>query len=150
MSPFRARCFSIRRIVTGALALLAVAAAVPYLALRGSLAAIDGELAMRGLAAPVTIERDALGVPTISGANRADVAFATGFVHAQDRFFQMDLSRRAAAGRLAELVGDAALPVDRRNRPLDLITNVSRSVSSALDPSFPAAQATVIITIIRP
>ena len=110
------RRISIRGIAIAALVLLAVAAAVPLLALRGSLPVIDGHRALPGLAASVSIERDALGVPTITGGNRSDVAFATGFVHAQDRFFQMDLSRRAAAGRLAELVGDPALTVDRRNR----------------------------------
>jgi penicillin amidase len=72
-----------------------------------------------GLAAPLTVERDALGIPTILGASRRDVAFGTGFVHAQDRFFQMDLLRRRAAGELAEVVGtrgfkpDAAMRVHR-------------------------------------
>src|SRR5690606_20412197 len=61
-------------------------------------------------------ERDALGVATIRGASRADVAFGTGYAHAQDRYFQMDLARRMSAGRLAEIVGDAALDLDRRNR----------------------------------
>ena len=64
---------------------------------RASLPILDGEIAMDGLTAPVSIERDDLGVPTIRGRNRLDVARATGFVHAQDRFFQMDLLRRAAA-----------------------------------------------------
>src|SRR5215475_4350823 len=58
----------------------------------------------------------AVGVPTISGVDRADLAYATGFLHAQDRFFQMDLLRRAAAGELSELVGPAALDLDRRHR----------------------------------
>ena len=65
--------------------------------MRGSLAQLDGERALPGLSAPVKIERDALGTPTITGATRADVARATGFVHAQDRFFQMDLLRRRGA-----------------------------------------------------
>ncbi len=81
-----------------------------------SLPALDGERPVAGLAAPLTIERDALGVPTIRGADRRDVARGLGFAHAQDRFFQMDLIRRKAAGELAELVGAAALPVDRRVR----------------------------------
>ncbi len=83
--------------------------------------------------ATVTIERDALGIPTITGASRRDVAFATGFVHAQDRFFQMDLSRRMAAGRLAELVGDAALPVDRRNRLHRFEALAERVLAAATD-----------------
>ncbi len=88
-------------------------------ALRGSLPALDGERQVAGLSAEVRIERDALGVPVIRGATRLDVARATGFVHAQDRFFQMDLMRRSAAGTLAELIGPALLDADkgvRRNR----------------------------------
>ena len=68
---------------------------------------------VRGLQSAVTVERDALGIPTIRGISRDDVARATGFVHAQDRFFQMDLARRRAAGELSALVGDAALQLDR-------------------------------------
>ena len=65
---------------------------------------------------PVTIARDAEGVPTITGDHREDVAFATGFLHAQERYFQMDLLRRVAAGELSGLVGAAALPTDAQNR----------------------------------
>ena len=60
--------------------------------------------------------RDAQGVPTIRGSDRGDVAWATGFVHAQERFFQMDLLRRAGAGELAALLGKTLLPVDRERR----------------------------------
>lgn len=84
--------------------------------LRASLPQLDGEQALPGLAAPVRVERDARGVPTISGASRADVARGLGFVHAQDRFFQMDLLRRRAAGELAELFGPAAVDLDRHVR----------------------------------
>src|SRR5262245_33487131 len=69
-----------------------------YVQMRGSLAQLDGEAAMRGAAGAIVIERDALGIPTISARSRADVARGLGFVHAQDRFFQMDLARRRAAG----------------------------------------------------
>lgn len=81
-----------------------------------SLPALDGTQYASGLRADVRIERDAQGVPTLSGATREDVAYATGFLHAQERFFQMDLLRRSAAGSLAALVGSAALPVDRQRR----------------------------------
>lgn len=87
-----------------------------YFQLQGSLPRLDGQIPLTGLSAPVTVERDALGIPTIQGATRLDVARATGFVHAQERFFQMDLLRRVAAGELAELFGAAALEPDRRNR----------------------------------
>ena len=93
-----------------------LAAFAGWLFLRGSLAQLDGQTTGPGLSAIVTVTRDASGVPTITGQTRADVAFATGFLHAQERFFQMDLLRRVAAGELAELVGPVALPVDREHR----------------------------------
>ena len=93
-----------------------LAAVVGWFFLKGSLAQLDGQATGPGLSAQVTVMRDANGVPTITGQTRADVAFATGFVHAQDRFFQMDLMRRLAAGELADLVGPVALPADRLHR----------------------------------
>jgi penicillin G amidase len=84
--------------------------------LRASLPPLDGERTVAGVAAGVSIERDALGIPTITAANRADLAFGTGFAHAQDRFFQMDLSRRVAGGELCDLFGAVAIEHDRRVR----------------------------------
>jgi penicillin G amidase len=83
---------------------------------RASLPRLDGEQRLVGLQAAVTVSRDALGMPTIEAASRLDVARALGFLHAQERLFQMDLLRRRAAGELAELVGAAALPMDRAVR----------------------------------
>lgn len=93
---------------------LAVIAAVALV--RASLPELDGELALAGLAAPVVIERDAEGIPTITASGRADLAFATGFAHAQDRYFQMDLIRRRAAGELSGLIGPATLGSDKAYR----------------------------------
>jgi penicillin amidase len=84
--------------------------------LRASLPLLDGTRTLPGLTAEVTVTRDGLGVPTIRGRSREDVARATGFLHGQDRFFQMDLSRRRAAGELAALVGARAAPVDMEIR----------------------------------
>jgi len=99
------------------LLVLAVAAVVWVNArLGGSLARLDGELALAGLGHPVTIERDDGGVPTIRAENRRDLALATGFLHAQERLFQMDLLRRRAAGELAEMIGPVAIDTDRHNR----------------------------------
>jgi penicillin G amidase len=81
-----------------------------------SLPVLDGSVTLRGLAASVRITRDALGVPTVSGSSRIDVARATGWIHAQDRFFQMDILRRRGAGELAEIFGAVALPLDREAR----------------------------------
>ncbi|HVH82997.1 MAG TPA: penicillin acylase family protein, partial [Steroidobacteraceae bacterium] len=98
--------------------------------LRASLPRLDGELRAVGLKAPLRITRDALGVPTIEAANRFDLAYGTGFVHGQDRFFQMDLSRRLAAGELAELFGPVALAEDRETR-LFRLRSVARAVLAA-------------------
>jgi penicillin G amidase len=107
--------------VFGILLLLLVVAAVALglwarSTLRGSLPLLDGERAVAGLAAPVEVERDALGVPTIRAGNRPDAYRALGFLHAQDRFFQMDLMRRQAAGELSELFGAVAVEADRGMR----------------------------------
>jgi penicillin amidase len=100
-----------------ALMFLALAAGVGlYALLRSSLPQLEGEARIEGLSAPVGMERDALGVVTLRASNRADALRALGFVHAQERFFEMDLARRSAAGELAALVGAAALPRDRAHR----------------------------------
>jgi penicillin amidase len=77
-------------------------------------------LRLAGLTAPVTVTRDRFDVPTIDAANDHDAFFALGFLHAQERLFQMELTRRAGAGRLSELVGPAALPIDKYMRVLGL------------------------------
>lgn len=87
-----------------------------YLRIRASLPELDGSKAGLGVSAPVKIERDAAGVPTIRGETRIDVARGLGWVHGQDRFFQMDLLRRNAAGELSELFGARALNRDRAHR----------------------------------
>jgi penicillin amidase len=105
-----------RRLFAVLLILPALAALAAWLALRASLPQLEGETALAGLAAPVTISRDALGVPEVRGATREDVARATGFLHAQERYFQMDLLRRTGAGELSALLGPALLDTDRRIR----------------------------------
>ena len=105
-----------RRFALVLLAFVLLAALGAWLLLRASLAQIDGRHETAALAAPVTVARDEAGVPLIRGANRLDVAYATGFVHAQERYFQMDLLRRTAGGELAELFGPRALPLDRARR----------------------------------
>jgi penicillin G amidase len=87
-----------------------------YGRVRASLPQLDGRARIAGLTASATVARDSLGVPTIIGQNRADVARALGFVHAQDRFFQMDVWRRAAAGELAEVFGKKTLAHDTAMR----------------------------------
>lgn len=77
----------------------------------------EGDLTIAGLGAPVSITRDAQGTPTIMASSRADLAFALGFLHGQERSFQMDTLRRLAAGELSELSGSATRGIDRSIRP---------------------------------
>ncbi|WP_329742820.1 penicillin acylase family protein [Dyella sp. A6] len=102
-------------VVTVLLALLAGG----WWLLSGSRAQLDGTRHVAALTHAVTIQRDALGTATLTGQSRDDLDFALGYVHAQERFFEMDLMRRLAAGELSALLGPAALKVDidhRRHR----------------------------------
>jgi hypothetical protein len=69
----------------------------------------DGAMRIAGLGGEVTITRDVNGVPHIKAATRADVAAGLGFAHAQDRLWQMEVSRMAGQGRLSEMFGDATI-----------------------------------------
>ena len=100
------------------LTLLVAAPAGIGLLLMGSLPPIDGEIKLAGLKDEVKVTFDAWGVPTLRAETREDAFFTLGFVTAGDRLFQLDLSRRKAAGRLAEVFGGGALASDRRQRTL--------------------------------
>lgn len=95
---------------------LVIGVVVAVLIVRASLPKLDGELQVVDVTDGASIERDAAGLTTVRAGNRADLAFATGFAHAQDRFFQMDLTRRQAAGELAELIGPTVLKIDKQFR----------------------------------
>jgi penicillin amidase len=113
----RRKLLKIGLVVAAAIAGLALAVALGGLGmLRGSLARLEGERPLAGLEAPVLVERDAQGVPRVTAGSRDDAARALGYLHAQERFFQMDLMRRAAAGELAGLLGPSLLPADRDAR----------------------------------
>jgi penicillin amidase len=98
------------------LAIVMMACIVLWWLLAGSRARLDGSLQLDGLQAPVSVQRDALGTVTLTGKNRADLSYALGYVHAQERFFEMDLMRRMAAGELSALVGPSALQADLNHR----------------------------------
>jgi penicillin amidase len=83
---------------------------------RRRLPQIEGTLTLPSLSAPVEIIRDRWGIPHVSAASTYDLFFAQGFVHAQDRLWQMELNRRTAQGRLSELFGALALDTDRTAR----------------------------------
>jgi penicillin G amidase len=107
--------------------------------LASSRAQLDGERQIAGLKQAVTINRDARGTATLTAQSRNDIDFALGYVHAQERFFGMDLMRRMAAGELSELVGPAALDTDINHRRHRL-----RAVAEAAYAALPADQKQVL------
>lgn len=136
--PQNPACTELKRVLKiaglSAISLIVSIAAIVWLGIRASLPKLDGQTSLAGLSAPVTVQRDALGVPTLTAVNRNDLARALGFAHAQDRYFQMDLLRRAAAGELSELLGPGLLPLDRRLR-LHRFRTSARAVVAAIDPA---------------
>ncbi len=122
----------LKRILLAMLLLVVFVVLGLFFLLRGSVPKLDGELALHGLSAPVSIQRDALGVVTIDAANQTDAMRALGFVHAQERYFEMDLMRRSAAGELAELVGPAALDLDKQHRVHRLRARALRNLETSL------------------
>ena len=119
-------------ILAGAVIVVVLAGGIAFrVALQRSLPILEGSHALAGLSSSVRVERDAHGVPTVLGKNRLDVARVTGFLHAQDRFFQMDLMRRGSAGELAELFGKLVLKTDRQARVHRLRERARRVVAAA-------------------
>ena len=104
------------------LLLLAPLAAVLWLrsAAKSALPELDGEVHLAGLSAPVTVRRDAHGVPHIDAATQDDLFTAQGYVTAQDRLWQMDASRRSSNGELAEVMGPALIEHDKTERVLQI------------------------------
>jgi penicillin amidase len=111
---------------------------VGYMLVRKSFPTTTGSLSIAGLQQPVEIVRDAFGVPHIVAQTEYDAYFAVGFVHAQDRLWQMEMTRRAGLGRLAEVLGDSAVKFDRMFRTLGLSAMASRLVA-AMDSAARAA-----------
>jgi len=91
---------------------------------------LDGELTVKGLAAPVMVTRDSHGVPTIEAVTLEDLFFAQGYVTAQDRLFQMDAMRRYAAGELSEILGGQYVKHDREQRILGLRVVAQKALES--------------------
>jgi penicillin amidase len=123
------------RVLAALAGLLLVLAGSAYAFLAASLPRRSGEAAVPGLTAPVAVALDARAVATVRGESFLDVLRGQGFLHAQERFFQMDLLRRSSAGELAELFGERALEADRTQRPF-----AYREHARALRGALPAEQ----------
>ncbi|MBS0590174.1 MAG: penicillin acylase family protein [Proteobacteria bacterium] len=104
----------LRRLLLTLIVLLVFIVIGVWLMVRASLPQLDGHVATARFSA--SIERDAVGTTTIHGPDRVSVSYALGYVHGQERFFAMDLMRRAAAGELSEIVGKATLKMDKQRR----------------------------------
>jgi len=121
------------------LALLAACAGVLWLrsAEKAALPVLDGDVHLTGLSAPVTVRRDAHGVPHIQAATQDDLFVAQGYVTAQDRLWQMDAYRRNANGELAEIMGPSLVEHDKAQRVLQF-----RNTAQRVYTNLPAADRT--------
>jgi len=106
-----------------------------YRAVRAALPQVDGTVHLAGLTAPVIVTYDSLGVPHIAASNLSDLLFAQGYITAQDRLWQMDMTRRFAAGELSAVLGPEYVKVDREQRILGL-----RQVAQQAVANMPPAQ----------
>lgn len=103
-------------LVLGLVVLLLITLLAAYLTLRASRPQLDGTFSTSGLKFPAVVTRDRFGVATIKAENASEAAWILGFLHGQERFFEMDLTRRSAAGELSELFGEATIQVDKEKR----------------------------------
>jgi penicillin G amidase len=104
-----------------------------YRAVRASLPQRDGTVQLAGLTAPVIVTYDRLGVPNIAATSLPDLFFAQGYITAQDRLWQMDMTRRFASGDLAAILGPEYVKYDRESRILGL-WQVAQKSAAAMDP----------------
>ncbi len=119
------------RTIAFAIVLIVIALiAGAWLTLRAGIPHLNGTLALDGLQSTATVQRDALGVATIRAKSQLDAARAIGFVHAQERFFEMDLMRRLPAGELSELFGSVALDADKTHRPFRMRARATEALAS--------------------
>ena len=110
----------VKRLLIASVLLLLAATGSGWWWARGSLPALDGQLPLSGLHAPVEVLIDGYGVPAAYARDSDDAWFAAGALHARDRLWQMELYRRVTLGRLSEVMGEATLPIDQRFLTLGL------------------------------
>lgn len=118
----------ILRLVLALVVFAVLALAGAYIYLQWSLPREEGEVRLAGLQKPVEVLRDAYGIPHIRAASLEDAIYTLGFLHAQDRLWQMEVNRRTAAGRLAEIFGESALEADRFLRTLGVRRSAEANV----------------------
>ncbi|QMU96811.1 penicillin acylase family protein [Microbacterium esteraromaticum] len=128
-----ARVGRIAFLVIAGLVVVAVAAAffVTW-TIQRSFPQTSGEVPLKGLEKSVTVQRDDRGIPTITASTAEDLLFAQGFVHAQDRFFEMDFRRHVTSGRVSEMFGASQVATDKFLRTLGWRATAEQEVE-ALD-----------------
>jgi penicillin amidase len=119
----------LKRIAIIFLTAVILLAAVVYFMLRQTLPTIDGEILTPGIQEEVVIRRNQWGVPQINTKTVGDMFFAIGYLHASDRLFQMDLTRRMATGRLSEIFGERTLDVDKYHKDLMIEESIQKLIN---------------------
>ena len=132
----------IKRIFIGLFVLVLVLGAGAYFYLQSLKPDYNAELKLPDLKAPVEVTFDTYGIPHIYAQNEEDLFYAFGYIHAQDRLFQMEVLRRLADGRLAELFGEKAVPSDKFFRMLSFRQHAKMTIDSVYkDPNAPFVKA---------
>src|ERR1700731_2771104 len=122
---------AIRNVIAALLVLLGIGVIAGWWTVRRSLPTLDGSVSVAGLRDGVIVDRDQWGRPWIRAKSAEDLVMAQGYVTAQDRLWQMDLLRRAAAGELSEIFGGVALEFDKENRTLGMRGAAERAAADS-------------------
>lgn len=121
-------------LVAGVTVIALIVAGFVVFTIQRSFPQLEGTISVEGLGRDVEVQRDVLGIPTISASDTDDLFFAQGYVHAQDRFWEMDFRRHVTSGRLSELFGESQLATDEFLRTLGWREVAAQEVE-ALDPT---------------
>ena len=121
----------IRNLAAALLVLLGIGVITGWWIVRRAVPTLDGSVSVAGLGDGVIVDRDQWGRPWIRAKSTEDLVLAQGYVTAQDRLWQMDLLRRAAAGELSEIFGGVALEFDKENRILGMSEAAERAAADS-------------------
>ena len=119
------------RSLAGGCLILVTGAIYIVMTIRASMPVLDGKVGLNSLHGPVTVTSDAYGIPTIMAGSRGDAMRTLGYVTTRDRLFQMDLLRRASAGRLAEVFGETMRETDSRQRTFGF-SGIAKAIAARL------------------